>query len=252
MGNFRNWIIAALLAAMPLAVLGGVLAQQQRVATTVDVRVWQSVASSDQFFVSIRSGGGSWAEAGTIPVSLGSLSESGAYRYGDLSVSLAMPAPPAPTQAPAATRAPTATATPTASPTATPAPGGDEQGGSAPGDGEQGSDEQGGGAPGGEETSPTRTIVIEPATTPSATAEPSPTAEPAATPSATPETQPAPDPDAAFEAALAPLRANLLRAENRLRQRRHGRGERLRGLHARGCRLPGGVRHGECGLPADD
>ena len=59
MKDVRNWIIAALLAALPLAVLGGVLAQQQRATTTVDGRVWQSVASPDQFYVSIRAGGGS-------------------------------------------------------------------------------------------------------------------------------------------------------------------------------------------------
>ena len=116
MRNPRNWIIVALLAALPLAVLGGVLAQQQR-STTVDVRVWQSVASPDLFFLSIRSGGGSWAEAGTIPLTLGSLSESGDHRYGDLSVSLALPAP---------------------APTATPAPTANPGGGSGPSDGGSG------------------------------------------------------------------------------------------------------------------
>ena len=53
MKNARNWIIVALLAALPLAVLGGALAQQQRL-TTVDVRVWQSVASPEQYYLSIR------------------------------------------------------------------------------------------------------------------------------------------------------------------------------------------------------
>ena len=66
MRNARNWIIVALLAALPLAVLGGVLAQQQR-STTVDVRVWQSVASPDQYYLSIRSGGGSWVRRAPSP-----------------------------------------------------------------------------------------------------------------------------------------------------------------------------------------
>ena len=112
MRDIRNWIIAALLAALPLAVIGGVLAQQQR-ATTIDGRVWQSVASPDRFYVSIRADGGSWAEAGAIPVSLGGLSGSGDHRYGDFSATLALPAPSAP--APAATPDASATAEPSAS-----------------------------------------------------------------------------------------------------------------------------------------
>ncbi len=113
MRDIRNWIIAALLAALPLAVLGGVLAQQQRVTTTVDGRVWQSVANSDRFYVSIRADGGSWADAGAIPVSLDGLSGSGSHRYGDFSATLALPAPSAP--APAATPDASATAEPSAS-----------------------------------------------------------------------------------------------------------------------------------------
>ena len=113
MKDIRNWIIAALLAALPLAVIGGVLAQQQRATTAIEGRVWQSVASPDQFHVSIRADGGSWAEAGAIPVSLDGLSGSGAYRYGDFAATLAVPAPSAP--APAATPAESATAEPSAS-----------------------------------------------------------------------------------------------------------------------------------------
>ena len=209
MRNPRNWIIVALLAALPLAVLGGALAQQQR-STTVDLRVWQSVASPDQYFVSIRSGGGSWSEAGTIPLTLGSLSGSRDYRYGDLSVTLAMPAP-----------APTATPTPspTADPTATP-------GGAGPG-GDGGSG--GGAGPGGGETSPTRTLALEstpepsPTATPegSATPEPSPTATPegSATPepsaTRTPEESATPEPSATRtpDSALAALQAAVRRAE---------------------------------------
>ena len=213
MRNARNWIIVALLAALPLAVLGGVLAQQQR-STTVDLRVWQSVASPDQYFVSIRSGGGSWGEAGTIPLTLGSLSGSGDHRYGDLSVTLSVPAP-----------APTATPTPspTADPTATP-------GGSGPG---------GSGGLGDGETSPTRTLAIESTPEPSATATPDAgaTPEPSATPApdagatpeptatATPEAS-APEPSATAapeasatptpDAALGALRAAVRLAESAL------------------------------------
>ena len=230
MRNPRNWIIVALLAALPLAVLGGALAQQQR-STTVDLRVWQSVASPDQYFVSIRSGGGSWSEAGTIPLTLGSLSGSRDYRYGDLSVTLAMPAPaPAPTATP--------TPSPTADPTAT--PGGAGPGGAGPG-GDGGSG--GGAGPGGGETSPTRTLVIEstpeasatpepsptptpegsatpepsPTATPegSATPEPSPTATPEPSPTATPEgsATPEPSPTPTPDSALAALQEAVRRAE---------------------------------------
>ena len=245
MRNPRNWIIVALLAALPLAVLGGALAQQQR-STTVDVRVWQSVASPELFFLSIRSGGGSWAEAGTIPLTLGSLSESGDHRYGDLSVTLSTPAP-APTATPVPTATPTKTATPdsgegegevkatptktsptrtagvnpTAEPTATPdgeAPGGGPGDGGTPGDGR---------TPGGDETSPTRMIAIEATATATPTATPSPTAEPTATPSATPEPSatPTPEPTATAEpsataeaprdaATLAALRYDVRLAES--------------------------------------
>ena len=177
MRNPRNWIIVALLAALPLAVLGGALAQQQR-STTVDVRVWQSVASPELFFLSIRSGGGSWAEAGTIPLTLGSLSESGDHRYGDLSVTLSTPAP-----------APTATPAPTAN------PGGGSGGGSGPGDGGSG----GGSGPDSGEASPTRTLAIESTPEPSATPTPEPTATPE--PSATPTPEPTATPDDGAQAA---------------------------------------------------
>ena len=174
MKNARNWIIVALLAALPLAVLGGALAQQQR-STTVDVRVWQSVASPEQYYLSIRSGGGSWSEAGTIPLTLGSISRSGDHRYGDLSVTLSAPAP---------TPTPSPTATPTAAPAAAPSGGG-------PGDGGSG----GSGGPDGGETTPTRTLAIE--STPESTA----TAAPDASATPTPDT------------ALGALRAAVRLAE---------------------------------------
>lgn len=118
MKDIRNWIIAALLAALPLAVIGGVLAQQQRASTTIEGRVWQSVASPDQFHVSIRADGGSWADAGAIPVSLDGLSGSGAYRYGDFAATLAVPAPSAPAATPdeSATAEPSASVAPEAAP----------------------------------------------------------------------------------------------------------------------------------------
>ena len=118
MKDIRNWIIAALLAALPLAVIGGVLAQQQRATTTVEGRVWQSVANPDQFQVSIRADGGSWTEASAIPVSLDGLSGSGAYRYGDFSTTLAVPTPSAPTAPPdeSATAEPSASVAPEVAP----------------------------------------------------------------------------------------------------------------------------------------
>ena len=66
-------------------------------SVAVEVRVWQSVASPDRYYVNARSGDGGWS--GTAPLSLGSTS--GGHRYGDVAVSVAIPEAVAPASAPA-------------------------------------------------------------------------------------------------------------------------------------------------------
>ena len=64
---------------------------------TVEVRVWQKVADDRDIYVSARPAGGSWATLGTIPLDLDGLSNSRAYRYGDIAVDVPPgnePAPP--------------------------------------------------------------------------------------------------------------------------------------------------------------
>ena len=53
---------------------------------TVEVRVWQRISDAQALYISARPEGGSWRMLGTIPVAMTSISDSGAYRYGDITV----------------------------------------------------------------------------------------------------------------------------------------------------------------------
>ncbi len=55
-------------------------------SASVEVRVWQNVAAALSLYVSARPLEGSWQTLGTIPLDMSGLSESGRYRYGDISV----------------------------------------------------------------------------------------------------------------------------------------------------------------------
>ena len=66
-----------------------------RWATPVEVRVWQDVRDGRRIHLSARAEGGSWRDAGTIPVPLDDgLSATGRYRYGDAVIALSVPPPP--------------------------------------------------------------------------------------------------------------------------------------------------------------
>ncbi len=73
---------------------------------TVEVRIWQRIASPLDIFISARPEGGSWDTIGTIPLPLDDgISRSGRYRYGDITVAVPLsgsPSTPTPTPAPAA------------------------------------------------------------------------------------------------------------------------------------------------------
>ena len=74
--------IAAVIAA--LAVAAGVLAQSG--GARVEVRVWERADDPARNFVSARAGGGSWRDLGTVPVAMDG--RSGAYRYGDIALTV--------------------------------------------------------------------------------------------------------------------------------------------------------------------
>lgn len=57
----------------------------------VEVRVWQSVGDATDLYVSARAAGGSWRALGIMPLDVSGLSESGRYRYGDLSLDVPRP-----------------------------------------------------------------------------------------------------------------------------------------------------------------
>ena len=191
--------------------------------TRIELRVWESASDPARNFVSARAEGGSWADLGTVPVTLDGLSASGAYRYGDLVLTVAHDAPLTPAEAreltelrdrnaelaaqverlraenaelrarPTPTPTPTPTVAPSispeAAPTAAPAPSG------------------GGGTP--STATPTRT--------PGGTATPAPSATPSPTPTPTPTPRPLTDEerhaaaqaDPAYQAAVAQWEAAL-------------------------------------------
>ena len=197
-------VLVALAASAALA-----FAQMDGGGTRVELRVWESAEDPSRNFVSARAEGGSWADLGTVPVTMDGVSASGVYRYGDLVLTVAHDEPLTPAEARelaelrernaelaaqverlraenAELRArptPTPTAAPTSAPSATPAPSG------------------GGGSPGGSGGAPsTAAPTAAPTSAPSATptpsggtgATPTPTAAPSAT--ATPTATPTPAP----------------------------------------------------------
>lgn len=87
----KNAVIALLVVALAVSVAAGVLARSSR-TVNVEVRVWQDVNEPTAVWLSARAEGGSWADAGTVPVPLDGVHRaSGRYRYGDIVVALRVP-----------------------------------------------------------------------------------------------------------------------------------------------------------------
>ncbi len=85
----KNWIIAALVAFIAVGGAIGAFAGLRTVDRAFEVRVWENVDDPSEHYLSIRSAGGSWETAGTIPVPLtDGISANGRYRYGDLRIVL--------------------------------------------------------------------------------------------------------------------------------------------------------------------
>ena len=101
--------IAIALAAVIAALAVGVGALAQSGGARVEVRVWERADDPARNFVSARAEGGSWRDLGTVPVAMDG--RSGAYRYGDIALTV-----------PAGAATPPPTPTPTPVPTETPAP----------------------------------------------------------------------------------------------------------------------------------
>ena len=78
------------------AVLAGTAAQGEATAT-VEVRVWQNLGDELDIRISARPAAGSWRTLGTIRLPLDDgISESGTYRYGDISLDVPLPSPASP------------------------------------------------------------------------------------------------------------------------------------------------------------
>ena len=83
----RHWIIGALALALAAGAVAGASAQSGATAS-VEVRVWQRISDASSLYVSARPEGGSWRTLGTIPIEMDGLSDSRAYRYGDITVTV--------------------------------------------------------------------------------------------------------------------------------------------------------------------
>ena len=68
----------------------------------VEVRVWQGVSNLRSLYISARPVGGSWEDLGTIPLEMGGRSDSGRWRYGDITVAVPVPSPQEATEDPGA------------------------------------------------------------------------------------------------------------------------------------------------------
>ena len=80
MPRLRRLPALALVALAASAALA--FAQTDGGGTRVEVRVWERADDPSRNFVSARAEGGSWADLGTVPVTLDGVSVSGVYRYG--------------------------------------------------------------------------------------------------------------------------------------------------------------------------
>ena len=90
----KNWIIAGLVAI--IAIGGAVVFAQSSHTANVEVRVWEDVNDTERHFISARPEGGSWRTLGTIPLPLtDGVSNSGRFRYGDITLAVPLPGEPA-------------------------------------------------------------------------------------------------------------------------------------------------------------
>ena len=80
-------ILAPLAVAFALAGVALAFAQSGSTAN-VEVRVWQRVSDASALYISARPEGGSWRTLGTIPLDMTGRSSTGAYRYGDIALSV--------------------------------------------------------------------------------------------------------------------------------------------------------------------
>ena len=85
-------LIVALVSALALGIVLGVAAQS-RTTTNVEIRVWESTSDARTNFISARPEGGSWRTLGTIPIPLNEETDSGRFRYGDITLAVPVDVP---------------------------------------------------------------------------------------------------------------------------------------------------------------
>lgn len=82
MKSVKNWIIAALAAALALSIVTGVAARSED-GVTVEVAIWQHTGDPQRHYISARLADGSWRPLGTVPLELDDgTSADGRWRYG--------------------------------------------------------------------------------------------------------------------------------------------------------------------------
>ena len=81
---YKNLVLVALVTALTLSVVLGVLARGS--TSTIEVRVWERTSDPERNYISARPAGGSWSTLGTIPLDMDGESRSGTFRYGDISL----------------------------------------------------------------------------------------------------------------------------------------------------------------------
>ena len=99
MNRIRLALVVAAIAIAALAAGAALVFAQSDGGTRIELRVWESASDPARNFVSARAEGGSWADLGTVPVMMDGVSASGAYRYGDLTLTVAHDEPLTPAEA---------------------------------------------------------------------------------------------------------------------------------------------------------
>ena len=92
----QNWIIAALVAALALSLVAGVIVAQTRQAqptATVQLRIWESAADPSRNWVSIRTDGAPWDPTTPRLLLDDGHSPDGRHRYAHLTIESAVPDP---------------------------------------------------------------------------------------------------------------------------------------------------------------
>ena len=85
--TLKRWLLASLVAAIDLPFMASATTDAQSDhATTVAIRLWQSIEDPASLAISVRPEGGVWADLGTVPLEVPRRTDSRRYRYGDIAL----------------------------------------------------------------------------------------------------------------------------------------------------------------------